>query len=442
MGNQANGFVGAGRAHVGLLFFFGDVDVHVLLAGVFAEDHAFVDLDSGADEELTAFLNIPQSKRGGDAGAVGDKRSRGAQRHFAGVVHPAIENGVNERSAAGVRQQLAAQADQAARGDFEIEAHATGIVVAHLEHFAATAANGFQNDADEIFGDVDDQALDGLELAAVFRAHDDFGFPDHQFKTFAAHGFDQNRELQLAAAEDTERFRRVRIFDADGYVGKQLFLQAVAEIARREIGAFFAGERTAVDGENHGERRLVDQERLERRRIGEIGDALADLNAFDTGDGHEVACHYGFGFVAFESTKRVKLGDSRGQELAVELAYAHLSAALERAVEDAADGDASEKIAVVEIHHLDLQDAFRIAGRRGDGFDDGLEERKEIFGVVTDFAMGYAVAGIGIDDGEIELVFRGVKIDEEVVDFVEDFLGASVGAVDLIQNDDRRELGG
>ncbi len=86
---------------------------------------------------------------------------------------------MNEGGAARVGQQLAAQTDQAARGDFEIHAHTAGIVIAHFEHFAAAGAHGFQNDADEIFGDVDHEALDRLELAAVFGAHDDFGFADH-----------------------------------------------------------------------------------------------------------------------------------------------------------------------------------------------------------------------------------------------------------------------
>src|SRR5258708_27795498 len=91
---------------------------------------------------------------------------------------------------------------------------------------------------------------------------------------------------------------------------------------------------------------------------------------------------------------------------------------------------------------MGLQSGLGVGGRRGDGFDDGLEERKEIFGIVADFAMGHAIAGVGVDDGEIELVFGGVEVDEEVVDFVEDFLGAGVGAIDFIQDDDRRELGG
>ncbi len=187
-----------------MLFFLRDIDVHVLLAGIFAEDHAFIDLDGRADEELAALLNIPQRERGRNSGTVRDERASGAQGHFAGIIHPAIENGVNQRGPARIREQLAAQADQASRGNFEIEADAAGIVIAHFEHFAAAAADSFENDADEVFGDVDHQALDGLELAAVFAAHDDFGLANHQFKAFAAHGFDQDGELQFAATEHAE----------------------------------------------------------------------------------------------------------------------------------------------------------------------------------------------------------------------------------------------
>src|SRR5882757_1259820 len=268
MGDEADGFVGAGGAHVGLLFFLGYIDVHVLLAGIFAEDHAFVDLNGGAYEELAALLDIPQRKRGGDTGAIGDQRTRGAQGHFAGIVHPAIKNRVNQRGAARVGKQLAAQADQSARRDFEIEAHAARIVIAHFEHFAAAAANGFENDTDEVFRDVDHQTLDRFELAAVFGAHHAFRFADHQLKTFAAHRFDQDGELQFAAAENAKRFRRIGVFDANRNVGEQLFLQPVAKIARSEIAAFFAGERKSVDGENHGQRRLVDQQGFERLRVG------------------------------------------------------------------------------------------------------------------------------------------------------------------------------
>ena len=47
----------------------------------------------------------------------------------------------------------------------------------------------------------------------------------------------------------------------------------------------------------------------------------------------------------------------------------------------------------------------------------------------------------GVEDGEIELILVGVEVDEQVEDLVEHFLRARVGAVDLVDDDDRRELG-
>src|ERR1700720_917486 len=118
--------------------------------------------------------------------------------------------------------------------------------------------------------------------------------------------------------------------------------------------------------------------------------AFADLDTLDFSDGYQVAGENALGFGAVEAPKREELGDARGIQVSVELADAFVGAALDGAVEDAADGDAAEKIAVIEIHHLNLQYAFGIAGRRGDGFNDGLEEGEKIFGVVAVFAMGSA----------------------------------------------------
>ena len=55
--------------------------------------------------------------------------------------------------------------------------------------------------------------------------------------------------------------------------------------------------------------------------------------------------------------------------------------------------------------------------------------------------MAVPALAIGVEHGEIELRLVGVEVDEEVVDFVEDFLRARVGAVDLVDDDDGRQLG-
>ena len=111
---------------------------------------------------------------------------------------------MNQRRAARVRQQLAAQADQAARRNLEVQPHAPGAVVAHFGHFAAAPADGFHHDADEIFGNIDYQPLDGFELLAILRARHNFRLADHQFEAFAPHGLNEYRELQFPAPQNTE----------------------------------------------------------------------------------------------------------------------------------------------------------------------------------------------------------------------------------------------
>ena len=56
-------------------------------------------------------------------------------------------------------------------------------------------------------------------------------------------------------------------------------------------------------------------------------------------------------------------------------------------------------------------------------------------------AMSDAGFRVGVKDREIELVFGGVEIDKETIDFVQHGGGAGIGAVDLIQDHDGRQLG-
>src|SRR5690349_22116097 len=114
---------------------------------------------------------------------------------------------MEQRGAARVREELAAQSDQTTRGDFELHAHAARTVIHHLGEFAAPAAESFHHHADERLRTIHDKALDGFETVTVFRAHHDLRLADHQLVAFAAHRFDQDCELQLAAAEHTKSIR-------------------------------------------------------------------------------------------------------------------------------------------------------------------------------------------------------------------------------------------
>ena len=50
-----------------------------------------------------------------------------------------------------------------------------------------------------------------------------------------------------------------------------------------------------------------------------------------------------------------------------------------------------------------------------------------------------AGAGAGVEDGKVELLFGRVEVDEQVVDLVQHFLDPRVRAVDLVDDDDRRQ---
>ena len=59
--------------------------------------------------------------------------------------------------------------------------------------------------------------------------------------------------------------------------------------------------------------------------------------------------------------------------------------------------------------------------------------------LAIDSRAAKALAGVGAEDREIELLIGGVEIDEEVVDLVENLGRAGIGAVDLVDDDDGRQ---
>ena len=114
---------------------------------------------------------------------------------------------------------------------------------------------------------------------------------------------------------------------------------------------------------------------------------------------------------------------------------------MQRALEDAADGDAAEVVGVVEVGDQNLQRAFGVAGGRGDGADDGLKQRLQIRAGVGQIGGRRAGLGHRVEHREIQLRLVGVEIDEEIVNLVQDFLRPRVGAVDLVDDHDGLQLG-
>ncbi len=79
--------------------------------------------------------------------------------------------------------------------------------------------------------------------------------------------------------------------------------------------------------------------------------------------------------------------------------------------------------------------------RHGNRVDDGVEQRPQILAGLVQVGGRRPQLGVGVEHGKVELVFGRVEVDEQVVDLVQHFLRARVGTVDLVDDQDRRQLG-
>src|ERR1039458_314683 len=352
----------------------------------------------------------------------------------------AVEQRVHHDGAAGFGQHFAAQADEAAAGHAELDAHAAVAVIVHLAHLGLARAELFDHHADVLLRDIDGEQFDGLHELAVDGAGDDLRLADGEFETFAAHHFDEDGKLQFAAAHHGESVRR-NLIDADGDVGQQLLVQALGEVARGDVLAFASAEGRGVDHELHGDGGLVDDDVGQRIGGLEAGDGFADGDAGDAGDGDDIA-QFGLGDVgALESVKAEQLGDLDLLDLAVELGDADFLAGAQRAVEDARDGQAAEVVAVIKICDQDLQRRGGVAGGRRNGLHDGFKQRLKIGAGYGEVGGCRAQFAVGVEHGELKLRLFGIQVDEQVVDLVEHFLGARIGTVDLVDDDDGLQVG-
>ena len=80
-----------------------------------------------------------------------------------------------------------------------------------------------------------------------------------------------------------------------------------------------------------------------------------------------------------------------------------------------------------------------IACRLRNGIHDGFKQRLQIFRSRRWARGGGPCFGVCVQDWEIKLLFFGIQINEEIVNFVEHFLRARVGAVNLIDHDNLRQ---
>ena len=100
-----------------------------------------------------------------------------------------------------------------------------------------------------------------LELVEAQRRQLLGGDTDGELEALAAHRLDQHRQVQFAAARNAEAIRIVGVLDAQRDVVFELLVEALANLAARQVLALAARKRRLVDLEGHADRRFIDLER-------------------------------------------------------------------------------------------------------------------------------------------------------------------------------------
>ena len=107
------------------------------------------------------------------------------------------------------------------------------------------------------------------------------------------------------------------------------------------------------------------------------------------------------------------------------------------ACHDAADRERTQVVVGLNIGDQHLQGMVGISRRRRDLIEDRVEQGPEIGQVRLERPRALSFARDGVEDGEVDLFFGGVEVDEQVVDLVQDLRGPRVLAVDLVDDHDR-----
>ena len=387
------------------------------------------------DEELAAVLQVVDGIGDGCARVHRDHRAVRPAFHVALVGLVVLEAVGHDGFALAGCEHVGAQADDAARGDFELDVHAVALGF-HRQHFALAARDHVDHLRREVGRHVDGQFFDRFALLTADFLEDDLRLAHLQLVAFAAHGLDQHREVEHTASAHYPFVRRAfLLLHAQGEVLLQLAGESFADVARGAEFSFLAEERRVVDGEEHRHRRLVDRDGGQGFGSLGIGDGVADFEVRQADDGADVAARHLLRGTVSHALERVQFLDFRLFARAVAVDDGHRHAAAQRAAVYASHGDAARIGRVVERGNEHLGRTLQLLGCRNH-LQDLVEQVGDVRGRSLPVLAHPALLGRTIDDGEVQLVLRGVEVIHQVEHHFVHLLGAAVRFVHLVHHDD------
>ena len=257
-----------------------------------------------------------------------------------------LESVGHDRFALGGGQDLVAQADQPPGGDLELHVldvalglHDLEHALAHHHQFRCLARVGLRH--------VDDEVFERFVTGVLDLLVDDPGLADLQLVAFAAHGLDEDGQMQDAATEDGPLVLAVGGLNAQREVLLQFLFEALADVSAGQVFSVLAQEGRGIDGEQQAHRGLIHGDAFHGLGLLEIRQGVANLEVVDAGDGAKVAgAHMVHLFLAQSAEDEEFLGADLA--LTVRRAEHVVLIGVQISPEQAADGDPSSEAAVIE----------------------------------------------------------------------------------------------
>ena len=341
--------------------------------------------------------------------------------------------------AVGGGEERVAQANDAARGNGEVKLHAVtlGIDGAHL---AFAAGDDVDDLGAELLGHQHRELLNRFAFLTIYLPDNHLGLTHLQLVALAAHGLDEDAEVQDAAPINEQGIGRGSLFHTQGQVFLQLFEEAVAQVAAGDEFAFLAEERRVVDGEEHAHRGFIHLDGGQWLRVLVVADGVANLEhdvlvQIEQHGAYLAGLYHVLGALLAQTLEGVELFHTGGNLALVAFDKNDGLARLQGAAIEASDGDTSQIAAVVERRKHHLRVAFGYA-RSGDVLDNQIHEVGDVVGGGVPVGAHPALFGRTVGGGEIQLVVVGSQIEHEVEYSLLCQLGVAVGFINLVDDHD------
>jgi hypothetical protein len=177
----------------------------------------------------------------------------------------------------------------------------------------------------------------------------------------------------------------------------------------------------------------------QRRTVFAVGDGFGNENFFKAGQAHDIA---GMRFRNLNALHAFEVVNHRylpARNFAVAMAANRGITHFDFSLVNFTKRNSPEVIAVIQIgdEHLESVTGARARGR--DMFGNGVKQRLHRGAVIGQVQFGVARFGGAINEGEIQLLVRGIQRNEKLEDLVQDFFRIRILTVNFV--DDNNRLG-